>query len=99
MVAGCGRAWIDSAAAQGTYNIGTGRATTLEEVLATVEGVTGEKVVLERLPSRPSDRVSRIALDSSRALDHFGWRPTTTLEEGISKTWDWVRAGEPFRIG
>lgn len=89
---------IDSDRAHGTYNIGTGRPTTLEELLRTVEGVTGTEMQLEALQSRPSDRVSRIALDSSRALDHFGWRATTSLADGISKTWEWVRAGEPFRI-
>ncbi len=90
---------IDSTTARGTYNVGTGTATTLKEVLATIAEVTGEKMSLNVFPTRPSDRVSRIALDSARARDHFGWRPSITLKEGISRTWDWVRAGEPFRIG
>jgi UDP-glucose 4-epimerase len=90
---------VDSRTARGTYNIGTGHPTSLGDVLATIEEVTGEKAEFEKLPSRPSDRVCRIALDSTRAFDHFGWRATTPLRGGVEKTWEWVREGEPFRVG
>ncbi len=88
----------DRSEAAGVYNIGTGRATTLRTLLETIEHVVGSKLKVVEHPPRPSDKVSRIALDSTRAHEHLGWSPVTTLEEGISITWDWVRSGEPFRL-
>lgn len=90
---------IDTPEARGIYNIGTGRATSLGVLLETIEEVIGTKLEIIEHPPRPSDKVSRIALDCTRAREHLGWSPVTTLEEGISRTWDWVRSGEPFQLG
>lgn len=90
---------LDSSEARGTYNIGTGKATALKEVLETIEKVIGRRPHIVESPPRASDKVSRIALDSTRAQEHFGWTPVTTLEEGVSRTWKWVRDGAPFSVG
>jgi UDP-glucose 4-epimerase len=90
---------LDSSEARGTYNIGTGKATALADVLEAIEKVIDRRLEVVESPPRASDKVSRIALDSTRAQEHFGWTPVTTLEEGISRTWDWVRDGEHFRVG
>ena len=90
---------IDNDKASGTYNIGTGNATSLETLLETVERVVGTRLDSVREPPRPSDSISKIALDSTRARDHRGWKPRTNLEEGMSATWRWVQAGAPFLIG
>jgi nucleoside-diphosphate-sugar epimerase len=31
-------------------------------------------------------------LDISKAADELGWRPETSLEEGLRQTWNWIRA-------
>jgi len=33
----------------------------------------------------------RRALDTSRALDRFGFQATTSLEDGLQRTIDWFR--------
>ena len=85
--------------ARGIYNIGSGKATTLDEMLATIEAVTGRRLRVKESESRRSDVVKTIALDSSKAMRDFGWKPLVSLEEGLRLTWEWVLAGEPFRVG
>ena len=89
---------LQSERARGIYNIGSGRATTLDEVIGTIEEVTGRKPSVVRLTERPSDAVRVIALDSTKALSDFGWRPVVSLAEGIALTWKWVERGEDFSI-
>ena len=89
---------IDAPEANGVYNVGTGRPTDLRTLLDVVQGVVGDQLEVAEHPPRPSDRVSRIALDCTRAKEQLGWSPSTTLEEGVSVTWDWVRSGEPFLL-
>lgn len=84
--------------ARGVYNVGTGIAVSLNTLLRTVEEVIGERLLVRRLPSRTSDTVRAIALDSTRAYLDFGWRPTVSLSEGIARTWKWVQSGENFTI-
>jgi len=81
------------------YNIGSGRPTTLEEVLHTMEDVTGRRVQVVESAVRRSDVVKVIALDSSKAMREFGWKALVPLRDGLKMTWDWVCAGEPFRVG
>jgi len=89
---------LRSERARGIYNIGSGRATTLDEIIATIEEVTGRKLSVDRLVERPSDAVKVISLDSTKALNDFGWRPVVSLSEGIALTWKWVGQGEKFSI-
>lgn len=84
--------------ARGVYNIGSGTATELTTLIETIEKITGSRLEQITNPPRPSDKVSQIALDSTRAREELGWSSTTSLEEGISVTWNWVREGEPFRL-
>jgi len=90
---------LESPNARGTYNVGTGTPTSLNELLQMVEAVTQRKLSVSRTMQRPSDVVKTIALDSTKAFAELGWKPTTSLRDGIAKTWEWVQKGEPFVIG
>jgi len=90
---------LECEGARGVYNIGSGRPTTLEEVLHTMEDVTGRRVQVVESAVRRSDVVKVIALDSSKAMREFGWKALVPLRDGLKMTWDWVCAGEPFRVG
>ena len=68
-------------------NIGTGEEISigdLARLIATIVGYSGEI----RFDSTKPDGTPRKALDTSR-LRATGWRPKTTLEEGIRITYDW----------
>lgn len=73
-----------------TVNAGSGRGTSLAEVIALAERISGRKVDLIRKPARATDTPVSV-LDITRARRIFGWTPQITLEEGIAETWDWVQ--------
>ncbi len=79
-----------------TFNIGSGTATELREVLALIEEVTGQPIKRRMLPDRPFD-VRANALDRSRARACLGWQPTTPLRDGLCRTWEALRAPNQTR--
>lgn len=74
----------------GPYNAGSGVGVSVNEVIALISRVTGRQVRTVYRAGRPQD-VPRSILDVSRARTDFGWSATTTLEDGIAETWDWMR--------
>ena len=68
-----------------TVNIGTGVETSVNELFRTMSDALGYTKPPERAAERPGD-VRRICLDSTRARDQLGWRPTTSLAEGLRRT-------------
>lgn len=74
----------------GTYNLGSGRGYSIRQVLALVEGVCGKKIPVRYGTPRDVD-VRRIVLDCSRLQTVTGWSPAIPLDEGIERTWQWLR--------
>jgi UDP-glucose 4-epimerase len=75
-----------SSEANGSFNIGTGRETSvleLVELLRELGGVDGFEP--EFAPPRAGE-VQRISLDSSRAADELGWRASVDLRPGLAQT-------------
>lgn len=73
----------------GTYNIGTGVETSLNELLTAFEHVVSHPVVREYAPA-PAGEVKRIALNAERARHGLGWKPSVSLEDGLARTLAWV---------
>lgn len=73
----------------GTFNVGSGRATSLIELRRAIERVTGGALLVEQLESRPID-VAVTCLDTRRLQRLTGWRPATGLDEGLRLTWEWI---------
>ncbi|KUO68133.1 MAG: hypothetical protein APF80_08490 [Alphaproteobacteria bacterium BRH_c36] len=65
-------------------NIGSGTSVSLNTILETIEGLTGNEVSKTYLPARAFD-VHRTCLDVSLAGQKLGWRPRTSLGEGIER--------------
>jgi UDP-glucose 4-epimerase len=74
----------------GTFNIGTGVETSLNQLLAAFEHVVGHAVGREYAPARTGE-VRRIALDAAMARRALGWTPSVSLEDGLARTLAWVR--------
>lgn len=70
-------------------NIGTGEDVTIRELAETVAKVLGFKGTLVFDTSKP-DGTPRKLMDVTR-LHKLGWHHTTSLEEGIRRTWEQVR--------
>jgi UDP-glucose 4-epimerase len=74
-------------------NVGSGRATSVSELLDLVETVTGKAVDVRRRPGRSFD-VGRIALDIGRLRGLTGFEPLP-LETGIARTWALLERRSP----
>ena len=70
------------------YNIGNGRPVHLNDFIIELERKLGKKALREELPMQPGD-VADTWADCSDLERDFGYRPLTTLEEGISRFVDW----------
>lgn len=68
----------------GTFNVGTGVGTSLNNIVEMIEMVTGRKAYIERLPIRDNE-VRANVLDISKARN-IGWKPKYNLEEGVKIT-------------
>ena len=71
-------------------NVGTGREYSNEEVVRTVERVTGRRLdtLAGAFPARPTDAAHRRA-DWSKAARLLGWSPRHDIDAGIRRTLDW----------
>ena len=68
----------------GIYNCGSGRGTSLLELIALIETITGKPIPRDMRPARSFDPPA-IVLDTSRAEATFGWTPKVNLEDGIRR--------------
>jgi UDP-glucose 4-epimerase len=73
------------------FNVGTGVGTSLVELIALMERVTGRLAAVVKKPGRQVDVPVNI-LDPARAHQFLGWQAGTSLEAGLLQTWNWVRA-------
>jgi len=72
------------------YNLGGSAPVSLMEMIQTIGRVVGKEPRIERQPMQPGD-VNRTFADLSRSRDELGYEPTTTLEQGIARQWEWLR--------
>jgi UDP-glucose 4-epimerase len=72
------------------YNIGSGVALSLSELLAIMEAVTGRAPVIRYSPARKLD-VPVTCFDISRAQKELHWQPRIPIEEGMARTWGWLK--------
>ena len=75
---------------EGTYNIGTGKETSVNELIGIFSKVLGHEIKPEYAPPRIGE-VHRISLYGERARKELGFVPKYSIEEGIKKTIDWYK--------
>lgn len=68
-------------------NVGAGHDISIRELALLIQEATGFRGAIEFDTSKP-DGAPRKLLDSSR-ITRLGWRPKTSLEEGIRRTCEW----------
>jgi UDP-glucose-4-epimerase GalE len=75
----------------GAYNLGTGRAHSVREVIDTVSRVTGRKVPYEVAPRRPGDPAVLVAAPG-KARAELEWTPQfADLDSLVATAWQWHR--------
>jgi UDP-glucose 4-epimerase len=73
------------------YNISGGQPYTLLQILSIMEKVTGRHPKIRFSPSRNID-VPINYLDISKIGGELNWQPIVSIENGIDKTWKWIKA-------
>jgi UDP-glucose 4-epimerase len=68
------------------YNLGSGLGSSVREVVAAAEQVTGRPVPLVELDRRPGDP-SVLVADGALAHERLGWTPTRSLEQMVADAW------------
>jgi UDP-glucose 4-epimerase len=85
------RATLAAAGRDGAvYNVGTGRETSVVELLELCQRIAGTSFEPNFQPARPGE-LQRAVVDPSRAVDELGWRPARSLEEGLRETWEFFK--------
>lgn len=74
-----------------TYNLGGGEICTVMEMIRKIEAIAGKPAIIERHPPRKGDQLATGA-DVTKLFRHLGWKPTTSLDEGLAKQIDWQRS-------
>ncbi len=81
--------FLEQQAGAHSFNLGSGSGSTVREVVAAAERITGRKVATEERPRRPGDPTALLA-DPARARDILGWKPRyPALDDQISTAWNW----------
>jgi len=70
-------------------NLGGSETTQLKELIAGIGRALSIEPEIERLPMQPGD-VKRTYADITKAHTLLGYRPETSIEEGLKKFADWV---------
>lgn len=86
-------AMLKVAAFEGTprvFNLGSGRGTSLNELVAEIEKLLGRRIKVQHSGARALDVPANV-LDASLAERCLGWRASTPLGEGLRRTCEWLR--------
>jgi UDP-glucose 4-epimerase len=78
-------------------NLGTGKGTSVREIVRLVEQISGHKVSVEYLARRAGDP-SELVADNSLAQSLLGWTPSLDSKAIIETAWRW-HVGAPWRNG
>ena len=69
-------------------NLGTNDGSTVREVFAVCEQVTGQEIPVTEQPRRAGDPAILIA-DNTKAKQTLDWTPEKTLTEAVESAWGW----------
>lgn len=78
----------ENSAAYKIYNIGNNQPEKLMDYIAVLEKCLGREAKKEFLPMQPGDVYETYA-DVSELMKDYGFKPSTTIEEGLSRFAEW----------
>jgi UDP-glucose-4-epimerase GalE len=80
---------LESGGASQSYNLGTERPTSVREIVAAVERVTGREVAAQEAPRRAGDPAVLYA-SAARARQDLGWAPARPeIDTIVADAWRW----------
>ncbi len=73
------------------FNLGENQTIELQHLIAAIEQALGRKAKINHLPEQPGD-VPLTCADISKARQLLGYRPTTSLADGLPRFIEWFHA-------
>ncbi|WP_193164044.1 NAD-dependent epimerase/dehydratase family protein [Microbulbifer hainanensis] len=73
----------DSTIHNDTWNVGSGKATTLEDIIKHIEQVSNKKIKINKSSRLNNYEMDRIALDTTKIRDNLGWTPQISLRQAV----------------
>ncbi|SNZ01119.1 UDP-glucose 4-epimerase GalE [Flagellimonas pacifica] len=70
------------------FNLGTGKGSSVLEVIQSFEKVSGEKLNYKIVDRRAGDVIQAYA-DTQKANNVLGWKAKSTLDDSMKSAWDW----------
>ncbi|AIZ41415.1 UDP-glucose 4-epimerase GalE [Cellulophaga baltica] len=70
------------------FNLGTGKGSTVLEVIKSFEKVSGKKLNYKIVPRRSGD-ITEAYANTEKANNELGWKAESTLDEAMKSAWDW----------
>jgi UDP-glucose 4-epimerase len=71
-----------------TYNVGTGKGSTVLEVIQSFERVSNTSLNYSFAPRRAGDIIEAFA-DTQKVTSNLGWKAELTLDEAMLSAWNW----------
>lgn len=78
------------------YNIASGAETSIHDLAATLNELTGNPAGFHHLPRRPWDNSGKRFGSTAKSERELGFRASVNLKDGLRRTVDWTRANLPF---
>ena len=79
---------LDSQAEAGEiFNIGRGQPVQLMDFIKEIEKNTGKEAIMKLAPKHPAD--TQDTWSNTSKLEALGYHPTTNVEDGIRKFYEW----------
>ncbi|MCJ7777271.1 MAG: GDP-mannose 4,6-dehydratase, partial [Sedimentisphaerales bacterium] len=72
------------------YNLGESRPISVNDLITEIEKALGKKAIKQYLPPQPGD-VQRTYADVTKAIKELGYKPRTTIEQGLADFVKWLR--------
>jgi UDP-glucose 4-epimerase len=72
------------------FNIGTGKGSSVMEVIKSFEKVSGQKLNYKIAPRREGDVIQAYA-DTTKSNIELGWRSELTLDDAMLSAWKWQK--------
>ena len=72
------------------YNLGTGKGTSVLDMVKAFEKATGEKVAYKIVERRPGD-IAQCYADATKAKEELDWEATKTIEDMCKDSWNYIK--------
>jgi UDP-glucose 4-epimerase len=80
----------------GTWNIGTGTETSVLDLAAVIDKISGSSIEPVFAPPRLGE-LQRSVLEVDLARRDLGWTAATSLPDGVEAVYRWIESGAPWR--